>query len=75
MEKPRYKKLKNSKFYVKLVGDNNLHIRQTALGYALDINGSPNEYYEGEDFIGCSREEFDNEYKKAAKQLNEITKI
>ena len=76
MEFPKYLKLKTSKFYVKLIDENNnLHFRPTIDGFAIDNNGSPNSAYPIGDFVGCSRAEFDQEYKKVVEKLNEITKI
>jgi len=75
---PKYLKLKTkeSKYYVKLIDDsNNLHLRKTWNGFAMDYNYSPNEYYESDDFIGCSREEFECEFEQAVEILNKATKI
>ena len=70
----RYLKLENSKFFVKIVDENNnLHIRQTVDGWAMDSNGSPNESYEG--MKGCSRQEFDAVFIKIVTELNQISKL
>jgi len=76
MEYLLYLKLETCKFYVKLIDEhNNLHFRPTINGFAIDYNGSENSAYPIEDFIGCSRQEFDQEYIKAVEKLNEITKL
>jgi len=73
---PKYLKSKSSKVYVKLIDEhNNLYFRHTWAGFAIDNNGATNEAYPLEEFKGCSRQEFDNEYKEAVKKLNEITKL
>ena len=70
----RYLKLENSKFYVKIIdAQNNIHIRETAVGWAIDMNGSPNESYE--DMKGCSRQEFDAVFIKIVTELNQISKL
>ena len=74
MEYPKYLKLESTRFYVKLIDENNnLHIRQTIDGFAIDYNGSENNSYNS--MVGCSRQEFDNLYIKIVEQLNENTKI
>jgi len=76
MEYPKYKRLKNSKFYVKLIdSNNNLHLRKTMLGWSMDYNGSLNDYYESDYFVGCSKQEFDTEYIKIVEILNKDTKL
>ena len=76
MEYPKYLKLKTTKFYVKLIDENNnLHFRKSIDGFVIDCNASPNKFYSLGDFIGCSRNEFDREYIKVVEKLNEITKI
>ena len=74
MEYPRYLKLESSKFHVKIIDENNnLHIRETADGFAMDKNGSTNESYEG--MKGCSRSEFDAVFIKIVTELNKISKL
>jgi len=74
MEYPRYLKLESSKFFVKIIDENNnLHIRQTDDGFAMDINGSTNESYEG--MKGCIRSEFDAVFIKIVTQINDVSKL
>lgn len=71
----KYLKLNISNdFYVKIIDDfNNLHFRfsEQTDTFHIDFNGSPNERYEG--MIECSREEFDENYKKVVEKLNKLS--
>ena len=70
----KYLKLKMNNFYVKIIDEhNNLHFRfnDATDTFAIDFNGSPNVAYK--EMIECTREEFDENYKKVVEKLNKLS--